>query len=212
MSSRHHQQRAQIGNMEMTCDIRPSSSSTVQGNRFVFSNCGAQSPSQRNSATTEAKTLCARVKAKANQNLQASLEQQGIIAKQKFNSQRKQWQEKREIYKIYAYGSPNDRKRYQHQVRQDLLAQVKSKEEKLKNERRERVKEAVEAMKTDYRDNKSEIDSHRNHFLKLRSYCKFNQQLMEERRQASAIARQQILEYERNLLTKDPFNWSKTLS
>ncbi|EGD79893.1 hypothetical protein PTSG_10177 [Salpingoeca rosetta] len=162
--------------------------------------------------TIESKKFGHHVKQRANRRFDDALDEEHEVTQQKLDMLRTTWRAKQDTYKVHAYGTPEQKKQYQENLRQEILTQLQEKEQKERKEKRERSKEAQVAIAQDHAVVQSEHDQHRERALKMKQYSRFNQQLMDTRKREAMSARQQQHQHERTLLDQESFNWSKTLT
>lgn len=135
-----------------------------------------------------------------------------------YNLEKKRLNKKRELrtvqYGNYCknfYGSPSEKEVLKSEHRQALLNQCREKEIAQKHAFRNKVKESQDAVALDqsYQELDSKQLDTRSKYLK--QFRDQNKVLMEKRSAESRKLREEENRKERELLQRDPINWSKTL-
>ena len=117
-------------------------------------------------------------------------------------------------YQRYAktfYGTPAEKEVLRKEHRVALLSQLRQNEQAQKDAKQNKVKETktVVALDQSNQDSDSKRDGTRSQYLK--QYRDQNKILMETRAANSRAQREEENRRERELLTYDPINWSKSL-
>jgi len=114
-------------------------------------------------------------------------------------------------YSRMFYGSPKEKEDMKRDHRRALLKQCKDKEEGIKYTFENKVKESQQAVESDQRYLHTDHQQRGTRAEYLKQFRDQNKELMEQRSEERKRQRHEENRQERELLRRDPINWSKTL-